>query len=272
MSDLPDPTQDILAYNREAWNHQVRTNNRWTVPVTSEEIEKARNGDWSIILTPEKSVPRDWFPDFKSGNVEVLCLAGSGGQQAPILAAAGARVTVLDNSPEQLGQDDLVAKREGLEIRTVQGDMANLEAFEDQSFDLIVHPCSNGFVPDVIPVWREAARVMKPGADLLSGFVNPVMYLFDDAKMDEGIFEVKHKIPYSDLTSISEKERQAYLDKKEPLCFGHSLTDQIGGQLDAGLALSGFFEDVWSAEWKLSQYIATFINTKATKVGVQCTV
>ena len=63
-------------------------------------------------------------------------------------------VTVFDNSENQLNQDRAVAEREGLEIRTVQGDMKDLHPFDDQSFDLIFHPCSNTFVSDVRPVAR----------------------------------------------------------------------------------------------------------------------
>lgn len=261
-----DPADDIVAYNQAAWNSQVRRNNRWTVPVTSEEIARARDDDWEIILTPERPVPRDWFPDFRERNVKVLCLAGSGGQQAPILAAAGADVTVFDNSPAQLAQDQLVADREKFQITTIQGDMADLSAIEDEAFDLIVHPCSNCFVPNVLPVWKEAARVMKRGASILSGIINPLFFLFDDQSMDERKYKVRHKIPYSDLTSISIEERQVLLDDDEPLCFGHTLRDQIGGQIDAGLAITGMFEDVWK-DWTISEYIAPFIATKATRLN-----
>ncbi len=263
-SEFPDPLNDILAYNRNAWNEQVQQQNQWTIPVTPAEIARARDGDWQIVLTPETPVPADWFPDFRADELEVLCLAGSGGQQAPILAAAGANVTVLDNAPAQLAQDRLVAAREGLEIRTVQGDMACLEAFDDQTFDLVVHPCSNAFVPNILPVWKEAYRVMKPGADLLSGFIQPVLFLFDDDRMNRGEFKVSHRIPYSDLTSISAEQRQQYIEQGEPLCFGHSLTDQLGGQIDAGFHITGFYEDKWS-EWPLSKFIATFVATKAKK-------
>ncbi|WP_145285958.1 class I SAM-dependent methyltransferase [Pirellulimonas nuda] len=264
MSQNLDPADDIVAYNRAAWNSQVRKRNRWTIPVSPEEIERARKDDWRIVLTPEKSVPNTWFPDFRASSIEVLCLAGSGGQQAPILAAAGAHVTVLDNSPAQLAQDQLVADREGLAIKLVLGDMADLSAFANASFDLIVHPCSNCFVPNVLPVWKEAARVMKPGANLLSGIVSPIVYLFDDQLLEKGEFKVCHRIPYSDLTSLSSEQRQAFRDDDEPFCFGHTLTDQVGGQIDAGLAITGLFEDCWS-DWPISEYIPTFIATKATK-------
>ncbi|MDB4809730.1 class I SAM-dependent methyltransferase [bacterium] len=259
-----DPADDIVGYNRAAWNSQVQKRNPWTIPVSTEEIQRARNDDWQIVLTPEKPVPREWFPDFRASPTEVLCLAGSGGQQAPILAAAGANVTVFDNSEAQLAQDRTVADREGLPIKLIQGDMADLAVLGNASFDLIVHPCSNSFVPSVLPVWKEAERVMKRGANLLSGIVNPVFYLFDDQLMEKGEFKLQHKIPYSDLTSLSSEQMQALLEENEPLCFGHTLTDQLGGQIEAGLVITGLFEDGWS-EWPISKYISTFIATKATK-------
>ena len=102
---------DVRAYNRAAWDRQVEQGNRWTVPVTPEQITAARFGAWSVLLTENKPVPREWFPPLAGR--EVLCLASGGGQQAPLLAAAGARVTVLDNSPNQLARDRLVAERYG---------------------------------------------------------------------------------------------------------------------------------------------------------------
>jgi SAM-dependent methyltransferase len=255
----------ILDYNRDAWNQQVASGNRWTVPVTSEQVDAARRGDWQIVLTPIKPVPKSWFPDFSSGTVKVLCLAGGGGQQGPILAAAGANVTVFDNSDAQLQQDIAVAQRDNLKIATEQGDMANLSAFADNTFDLIFHPCSNCFVPDVRPVWKEAFRVLKPGGNLLSGFTNPVRYLFDDELLEKGTMKVLYKIPYSDLTSISDELKQRYESINEPRCFGHTLADQIGGQTAAGFAVTGFFEDKYESDDVLSQHINTFIATKATK-------
>lgn len=265
-STKPDPKTNLLQYNRQAWDAQVDNENEWTIPVTPEKIAAARKGDWSIVLTPEKAVPREWFPDFSSGQFKVLCLAGSGGQQAPILAAAGAIVTVFDLSDRQLGQDQLVAKREGLSLETVQGDMRDLSVFQDNTFDLIVHPCSNCFVPDVNPVWREAARVLKPGASIISGFTKPVFYIFDYQEMEKGNLTVAHSIPYSDVDSISDEERRTYTDQNEPLCYGHSLTDQIGGQITAGLNITGYYEDIWK-DMVISKYISGFAATKATKTS-----
>jgi len=83
--------------------------------------------------------------------------------------------------------------------------------------------------------------------------------------MDQGEFKVRHKIPYSDLSSLPDHQKQAMIDQEEPLCFGHTLTDQIGGQLEAGWVITALFEDGWS-EWPISEYIPTFLATRAKRL------
>jgi len=258
---------DVRAHNRTAWNKAVDLQDQWTIPVSPQEIAAARRGDWQIILTPLKPVPPTWFPQNLHG-ADVLCLASGGGQQGPILAAAGATVTVFDNSPAQLAQDRLVAERDGLTIRTLEGDMRDLSALADSSFDLIVHPVSNLFVPEVRPVWHEAFRVLRPGGSLISGFLNPITYIFDIFKADEeGVLEVKYSIPFSDLTSVTDQDRQQLIDDDAPLEFGHTLDDQIGGQIDAGFVIAGFYEDRWP-DFVLDKHIATFMATRAVKPAI----
>lgn len=255
---------DVRLHNRRAWDAAVDRGSQWTIPVSTADIAAARRGEWSIVLTPTKPVPRHWFPSFR--DAEILCLASGGGQQGPILAAAGeaegATVIVFDNSPAQLARDRAVADRENLALITVDGDMRDLSVFPDNTFDLIFHPVSNLFIPGVRPVWQEAYRVLKPGGVLLAGFLNPIHYLFDQQAADAGTLTVRHKLPYSDLTSISEDERNAYINADEALEFGHTLTDQIGGQLDAGLVLTGFYEDCWPGT-TLADYTDSYIATRA---------
>lgn len=47
-------------------------------------------------MSPNKSVPKEWFGYIK--NKKILCVASGGGQQVPVLAAAGAIVTSVDLS------------------------------------------------------------------------------------------------------------------------------------------------------------------------------
>lgn len=254
--------QELHRYNRYAWDKAVEAGSEWTIPVSPEQIAAARRGEWQLVLTPTKAVPRAWFPPLVGA--QVLGLAAAGGQQGPILAAAGAQVTVLDASPQQLAQDRYVARREDLTLTTMEGDMADLTAFANATFDLIVHPCSNLFVPDVLVVWRECYRVLKAGGVLMAGFCNPASYIFDQRLADDGILQVRHSLPYSDLTSLSEAERQSYIDDEQPLEFSHTLDDQIGGQLAAGFVLTGFYEDYWFGR-ALDAYMPTFMATRAVK-------
>ncbi|MFT3773641.1 MAG: class I SAM-dependent methyltransferase [Minicystis sp.] len=254
---------DVRAYNRDAWDCCVQQSDRWTVPVTSEEIAAARRGEWSIVLTPTKPVPRSWFPDLRG--LDVLALASGGGQQGPILAAAGATVTVFDNSPKQLAQDRLVADRDGLSVATVEGDMADLSCFGADSFDLIVHPCSNCFVPDVRRVWLEVNRVLRQGGALLSGICDPINFAIDPELEKQGIAQLKYEIPYSDLTSLTDEERRKYTDAGQPLAFGHTLEDLIGGQCDAGFVITGMYADKHVEEHVVSRYMPCFYATRAIK-------
>jgi SAM-dependent methyltransferase len=254
---------DIVEYNREAWTREVAGGNKWTVPVDGATVARARRGDWGILLTPTKAVPRSWFGDLEGARV--LCLASGGGQQGPILAAAGASVTVFDNCPAQLEQDRLVADREGLALELVQGDMKDLSAFPDACFDLVFHPVSNLFVEEVETVWRECARVLRRGGRLLAGFCNPLSYIFDLKAWDETKeLRVRYKIPYSDVEQLPPEQLAERMRTSGTLEFGHSLESQIGGQLEAGLSLIGFFEDI--SNWGfLDPNIKTFIATCALK-------
>jgi SAM-dependent methyltransferase len=265
MNPVPEEATDVRAHNRAAWDKQVELGNPWTVPVSDEAIALARQGHRRILLTPTRPVPAAWFPPL--AGVHVLCLASGGGQQGPILAAAGAMVTVLDNAPRQLEQDRKVAERNRLSLATVEGDMADLSMFDDERFDLIVHPVSNCFVSQVRPVWREAFRVLRPEGILLAGFTNPVRYIFDGDLYEKGELRVRHSLPYSDLTSLTEEQRQRRLEKNEPLEFGHTLEDQIGGQLGAGFLLTGFYEDKFASRKSepLETFMPTFIATRAVK-------
>lgn len=87
---------------------------------------------------------------------------------------------MLDYSTEQLKREEEVGKREGYTPKCVRADMTKPLPFADESFDLIFNPVSNCYIEELEPIWRECARVLKPGGVLLVGFDNGINYLFDD--------------------------------------------------------------------------------------------
>ncbi|HTT54298.1 MAG TPA: class I SAM-dependent methyltransferase [Streptosporangiaceae bacterium] len=258
---MPD-SFDPVAHNRAAWDREVERGNEWTRPAGPEVIARARAGDWPVVLIGYQPAPRDWFPADLAG-AEVLCLASGGGQQGPILAAAGAEVTVLDNSPRQLARDKEVAAREGLALHTVLGDMRDLDVCPDDSFDLVVNPVSNVFCPELAPVWQEAFRVLRRGGALLAGFMNPDVFLFDIAALDErGELVVRHPLPFSTLDLTDAERQRAYGDG--PIEYSHSLTEQIGGQLAAGFQLTHLAEAPHHAD-ATARFMPGYIATRTVK-------
>lgn len=117
---------DVYNHNRSSWDRQAEQQCAWSQPVGPEEVAAARSGNWHVRLTPGR-LPAGWLDQVHG--LRILCLASGGGQQAPILAAAGAVVTVFDASDVQLEQDRMVAQRDGLDLRTVQGDMRDLPMY-----------------------------------------------------------------------------------------------------------------------------------------------
>ena len=131
----------------------------WGIPITHDDYIKAKNGEWNVLLTPTKFVPKKWFP--KLNTKKLLGLASGGGQQMPVFVALGAECTVLDYSDKQLESEKIVAEREGYEICIVKSDMAKLLPFNDDTFDVIFHPVSNVFIENVYHVWNECYRILK---------------------------------------------------------------------------------------------------------------
>lgn len=241
---------NVAEYNRNAWNLQSLDGCRWSTPYPDERIETAKAGDWSVLLTPNKAVPADWFPRYPGlAGLRILALACGGGQQVPLFAAAGAEVISFDLSDIQLQKDEEVCARHGLPIQVIQGDMADLSPLADASIDLIFNPVSNAFAEDLSPIWRECHRVLKPGGRLLCGFTNPCFYLFDHAELEEsGELRVAHRLPYADLHDMEEEALSEVLEAQMIIEHSHSWESQIGGQCAAGFAITGFCEDDWDAE------------------------
>ena len=228
----------------------------WNKPISHDCFEKAKTGDWDMLLTPTKPVPKSWFCDMSGA--KILGLASGGGQQMPIFAALGACCTVLDFSQEQLNNEKQLSEQEGYNIKLVHADMTKPLPFEDDEFDLIFNPVSNCYVEHVEPIWRECFRVLKKGGILLAGLDNGINFVFNE---DETEFE--DRLPFNPLKN--KKQYEYSIENDFGIQFSHTIEEQIGGQLDAGFMLTGIYEDTNEAGRLKDFGVPAFFATRAIK-------
>lgn len=185
----------------------------WGIPISHDAYVKATKGEWKVVLTPKKPVPKEWFSELLGS--KILGLASGGGQQMPVFAALGADCTVMDYSQRQLDSELMVATREGYSIQIVKADMTKQFPFEDESFDMIFHPVSNCYIENVCHVWDECYRVLRKGGLLIAGMDNGVNYIFDEEETT-----LQYKLPFNPL-----KDGKIYkecVDKDLGIQFSHT--------------------------------------------------
>ena len=246
--------QDINARTIDRW---IEEGWEWGIPIDHDTYVKAQAGEWDMLLTPTKFVPHTWFGNVKGK--KVLGLASGGGQQMPIFSALGAKCTVLDYSEKQLESERMVAQREGYTIEIIRADMTKPLPFDDETFDLIFHPVSNCYVKEVKPIFKECARILKKGGILLSGLDNAVNYLVDEAEE-----RIVNTMPFDPLAN--EAHRKLLEDTDCGMQFSHTIDEQIGGQLEAGLTLTHIYGDT-NGEGRLHKMnIECYYATRAIKL------
>ncbi len=202
----------------------------WAACASDEALRAAEAGKLKLQFY-DKEVPDEWLADIKGK--KVLCLAGAGGLQAPLLACAGAKVTVIDISDKMLDQDRAVAERENLQIEIVKGNMCDLSMFGDDVFDYIINPPSLMYVPELSVVFRECYRVLKRGGVLIIMAPNPINYVcdyIDDA--DGGYYKAVHRMPFCSRDH----------DDSDWIEYGHTMEAYLGGQIECGFLINGYVE------------------------------
>lgn len=208
----------------------VKSNADWTACATKMELNAARNGD-IILRFWDKEVPKEWLSNIKGK--KVLCLAGAGGLQAPILACAGADVTVIDISDKMLDKDRDIAKSETLSIEIVKGNMCDLSCFDDNTFDLVVNPPSLMYIPDLDIVFNEVYRVTKADGEFIIMAPNPINYICDWVNDETGgYYKAVHKMPWCSRD----------YDDSDWIEYGHTMEEYLGGLIKSGFIINGYME------------------------------
>jgi SAM-dependent methyltransferase len=246
--------------NRRAWDDLVRDRQRFTIP--------ARDEDFVDPLAKLDSI--GWL----GGNIHgkrLLCLAAGGGKHGPLYAAAGAVVTVVDLSPAMLELDRQVAAERKLELRTVLNSMDDLAACQDGEFDIVIHPVSTCYVPQLQPVYREVARVTRPGGLYVSQHKQPASLQADVQPSAHGYELVEpyyRSGPLPPVTGSLHREAGT-------LEYLHRWEELLGGLCRAGFVIEDLAEPLHAAPDATrgsfshrSQFVAPYVRIKARRTGV----
>jgi SAM-dependent methyltransferase len=265
-----DPSERAFQIqNARAWDALARERVALATPATDAELRE-----------PLRTVdPAGWLGgDIRGWNV--LCLAAGGGRHSALYAAAGASVTVVDLSSEMLALDRAVAAERGLAVRVVQTSMDQLDAFAAGEFDLVIHPVSTCYVPDVAPVFAAVARVVRPGGLYVSQHKSPVSLQTSlrthdrdgDGRAAYAIVEPYYRsgpLPAAEVSRLRERGTLEFLHRWEEL---------VGGICRAGFAIEDLLEPLHAdptAELgsfgHRGQYVAPYVRIKARRAaGDQC--
>ena len=229
------PDQDYVAVNREGWAWLAVHECEASVPYGAAQFREAR----------ERLDSRGWLPWREIGSV--LCLACGGGQQGPLFASLGYKVTVADISPAQLQKDMAVAHAFGMDIECVEADMLDLSALHGRGFDLVYQAISACYVPDVRRLYREVNATLRSAGLYCVEHWNPFHAQLAPGTAWDG---EAYRLLYQQQPKRPVPWHSAGHAAPEPgtTCWHyiHPLHDLIGGLCDAGFRIERFSE---IAEW-----------------------
>ncbi|MEC9094242.1 MAG: class I SAM-dependent methyltransferase [Planctomycetota bacterium] len=250
--------------NRTAWDRLVSQKSRF-----------AKAADDDELINPLKTVDGKlgWLSKGVQGQ-NLLCLAAGGGRQSALYAAAGAKVTVVDISPKMLELDREVARERKLNIKTIEASMDDLRMIADQIFDIVIQPVSTCYVPAIIPVFKEVARVLKSSGIYISQHKSPAN-LQSDVENKKGGYRIREKY-YQPNTSPLPGVSGSRLREDQTAEFIHRWEEIIGGMCRAGFLIEDLVEPNHARAGANDgefghrcQYIAPYVRIKAIRKSAQ---
>lgn len=246
------------SHNEKAWDERVRRRDGFTKPARDEEF-----------ANPLAVVDGcGWLGGDIRGQ-RVLCLAAGGGRQSALYAAAGGIVTVVDISPAMLDLDRQVAVERGLELRTVHTSMDDLRMFGAGEFDLVIHPVSTCYVPEIGPVYREVARVLRSGGLYVSQHKQPTSLQADIVPAPRGYELVEPYYRSGPLPEVvGSRHREA-----GTLEYLHRWEELIGLMCRAGFVIEDLIEPMHAKPDAApgqfahrSRFVAPYVRIKARRM------
>ena len=254
------PLDATRAHNQQAWDRMARAGHTLTAPASAKELQN-----------PLKVIDASgWLADGIRG-WKVLCLAAGGGRHGPLYAAAGADVTVVDLSSAMLERDREMAAAHGLVLQTIQTSMDQLDMLAAATFDMVIHPVSTCYVPNLSRLFPEVARVTKPQGLYISQHKQPAN-LQSSLDTYTGHYVIEHA--YYDRRPVPPATSASMLREPGTQEFVHSWNDLLGGICRSGFVIEDVSEPQHGRPDALPgsfghrcHFIAPYLRIKARRLG-----
>ncbi|MDP6360179.1 MAG: class I SAM-dependent methyltransferase [Planctomycetota bacterium] len=273
---------EIARKNQAYWDRNVTAGDRNTVPCLDLNPDAYRD----YAARRSASWPCMEFEDAPEGillknarDKDVLCLASGGGRQSAELGLLGARVTVIDLCAGQLQADRCAADHYGYEVRTIQGDMRDLSALADQSFDHVLQGISLTFVPDLRQVYGEVLRVLRTGGLYAAAHCNPATYPMSFVGPDNGWDGTGYRIaePYAGgPIRVGSDGRETMTEGEPGGEHRHLYRDVFNGLIDTGFQIRKVWDPQWHelfaafpepGTWQHQRAFAAYFSVLSKKTG-----
>ena len=207
---------------------------------------------------------------------KVLCLAAGGGRQSSLYAAAGADVTVVDISGAMLELDRQVAAARGHSLRLLETNMEDLSALQPGEFDIVIHPVSSCYVPDVLKVYAEVARIIRVGGLYISQHKQPTSLQASMSRDQAGRYLMEHRYyrdsPLPPPQTVNKNSRR--LREPGAIEFLHRWEQIIGGMCRSGFVIEDLVEPVHAKKDAApgsfadrACFIAPYVRIKARRIA-----
>lgn len=261
----PVASADILRANERAYDAMAAARDPLCRPASEKELANP-------LATVDAA---GWLGGSLAGR-SVLCLAAGGGRQSSLYAAAGAKVTVVDLSGAMLELDRRVAAERGYSPRLIKTSMDDLSMLAQAEFDVVIHPVSSCYLPDVTAVYRQVARVIRPGGIYVSQHKQPTSLQASVEPSSDGGYQLLHRyyrtepIPPPDSASRSSRR----LRESGATEYLHRWEQLIGGLCRAGFVIEDLVEPKHARRGSVrgsfadrAAYVAPYVRIKARRLG-----
>ncbi len=172
--------------------------------------------------------------------------------------------------------DRQVAAERGYPLRLLETTMEDLTALQNAEFDIVIHPVSSCYVPDLMKVYAEVARVTRAGGLYISQHKQPASLQASTSPGQDARYRIEHRSYRDSPVPPPKTANKSARRLREPGAteFLHRWEQIIGGMCRCGFVIEDLVEPVHAKQHAArgsfadrACFIAPYVRIKARRIG-----